>query len=368
MAKARFTFYSGDDDYLLQRKGAEWFTKATADIEDDMSKEVIEGMVGTVDEVENAISQFCSAAQTLSLFGGVKVVWFKGINFLADSVTGRSEGTALAIERLQACLESIDPGAVRVLLTASPVDRRRSGYKWFVKAGESEHLSLGKDAPAAMVELARSHCKAAGIAIEPVAAEVLAAKINYNSRMLIEEVEKLITYIGNSGERITESMVIELVPNYGEGDFFEAAEVFFSFRVEPALEALERYFFTHKDARPLLANLMGRNRLMIQLRALMDAGVLHQRGGLSQRDLEAAKRHFASAFGETESKSNLNVFTQHPFYLSRLADSARKVSQRMLIAIQIELIGVFQSIIDRPNEQHAVLREFVIRQLGAGAG
>jgi DNA polymerase-3 subunit delta len=368
MAQARFTFYSGDDDFLLQRKGAEWFAKATADVEDDMSKELIEGRAGTVDEVENAISQFCSAAQTLSLFGGVKVVWFKGINFLADSVTGRAEGTANAIERLQSCLETIDPQAVRVLLTACPVDRRRAGYKWFVKAGESEHLALGKDAPAAMVELARTQCKAAGVEIEPVAAEVLAAKINYNSRMLIEEVEKLITYVGTSGERITESMVIELVPNYGEGDFFEAAEVFFTFRVGPALEALDRYFFTHKEARPLLANLMGRNRLMIQLRALIDAGALNSRGGLSQRDLEEAKRHYVSAFGEAETKSNLNVFTQHPFYLSRLADSARKVPQRTLIAIQLELIQVFQSIIDRPNEQHAVLREFVIRQLGSVDG
>lgn len=365
MAKERFTFYSGDDDFLLQRKGAEWFARATADIDDDLSKEIIEGRAGTVDEVENAISQFCSAVQTLSLFGGVKVVWFKGINFLADSVTGRAEGTAKAVERLQACLENSNPSTVRILLTASPVDRRRAGFKWFSKEGASEHLSLGKDAPAAMVELARSHCKNAGVEIEPVAAEVLAAKINFNSRMLIEEVEKLITYVGSSGERITESMVIGLVPNYGEGDFFEAAEAFFSFKLEPALQALERYFFTQKESRPLLANLMGRNRLMVQLRALMDAGLIHSGRGLSQRDMEQARRHYAGIFGDSDSKSNLNLFTQHPFYLSRLAESASKVPQRVLVAIQIELVEVFEQIMQRPNEQHSVLREFFIRQLSA---
>jgi DNA polymerase-3 subunit delta len=365
MAQSRFTFYSGDDDFLLQRKGAEWFAKATADIQEDMSKDIIEGRAGTVDEVEDAISQFCSAVQTVSLFGGVKAVWFKGINFLADSVTGRAEGTAVALERLQSCLETVDPDSVRVLLTACPVDRRRAGYKWFFKAAAAEHLALGKDAPAAMLELANSHCKAAGVVIEPLAAEVLLAKINFNSRMLIEEVEKLITYIGSTGDRITEGMVIELVPNYGEGDFFEATEVFFSFRVQPALDALERYFFTHKEARPLLANLMGRNRLMIQLRALHDKGILHSHGGLSQRDLEEAKRCYVDAFGDSNEKSNLNIFTQHPFYLSRMTDAVRKVPQRKLIDIQLALVEVFEAIIQRPNEQHAVLREFVIRQLGA---
>ena len=51
-----------------------------------------------------------------------------------------------------------------------------------------------------------------------------------------------------TGEFIDEQLVMELVPNFGEADFFEAADAFFSLNLEWTLEPLRRHFFTNNDA------------------------------------------------------------------------------------------------------------------------
>ncbi len=45
-------------------------------------------------EVETTINRFRESVQTISMFGGKRVViWLKDVNFLADTMTGRAEST-----------------------------------------------------------------------------------------------------------------------------------------------------------------------------------------------------------------------------------------------------------------------------------
>ena len=128
-----FTFICGDDDYLVTEKGKSWFTEQTKDLMDDLSKEVVDGRAANVAEVEDAINRFTSAVQTLSLFGERKVVWLKDVNFMADSPTGRAQGTLDLLDNLKAVLEGLDATSVGVLITVQPVDKRRSFFKWCQK-------------------------------------------------------------------------------------------------------------------------------------------------------------------------------------------------------------------------------------------
>ena len=45
---AKFTFICGEDEFLVAEKGQAWFTSASKDIDEDLSKEVIDGRVGKV--------------------------------------------------------------------------------------------------------------------------------------------------------------------------------------------------------------------------------------------------------------------------------------------------------------------------------
>jgi DNA polymerase-3 subunit delta len=364
MASAKnFTFICGQDDFLVGRLGKERFAQLAEEAgADEFSREVINGFAANVSEVETAVNSFREAVQTMSMFG--RVVWLKDVNFLADTVTGRAESTLKLVEDLRQILERLNPAETAVLITAAPVDRRRLFPKWCEKnsdfaiaGGEGDNITD------ALVGLVLTEANVIGAAFAPGAVELLVARIGSNTRLLIEETAKLATYAGD-GAIIEEAHVAELTPNVAEGDFFEAAEAFFSGDLKWTLTALHRHFFTGGDARPVISALQNRNRILLQIRALADAGDVR----LSPRGLDGfpkAQAAYAAKFAGAAEKSSFNLFTQNPWYLGKLAGSAKLPTLRRLIDNQQELIAAFEEIIRRPHEQEEVLREMAVRCLAA---
>ncbi len=359
-----FVFISGADDFLVSRMAKGLFEEKTRDLTDDFCKEIINGASGKVSDVELAMKRFRQAVQTLPLFGEKKVVWLKEVNFLADSVTGRAEGTLSQVDALKDILENTDSQSVDIIVSASPVDRRRSFSKWCEKNTDFRLAGSGKKNEDALPALIEEECRQLGVSITEDAGEMLKAKVGGNTRLAIEEIRKLATYLGSENETIEESLVGELVPEFGESNFFEAAEAFYSLDLQWTLEAIRRHFFNQKDGRGLISTLQGRNRLLIQLRVLHDAGEIHLGGrGLSSRDLQKAAETYARHFGGIKDKSNFNVFTQNPWYLGRLARTIGKLPLRKLIDFQTKFLETFEEIVRRPNEQEAVLRDLAVRCL-----
>ena len=172
------------------------------------------------------------------------------------------------------------------------------------------------------------------------------------------------TYLGEPGAEITAKLVEELVPNFGDGDFFEAAEAFFSRDLNWTIDALRRHFFAGNDARPIIASLQNRNRLLIQLKALVDGGEI-QAGprGIAKGSFEAAAAKYADYYDGLEEKSGFNVFTQNLWYMGKLMGTAKLPSLKRLIDHQLEFIRVFEEIIERSDEQEEILRNMAIRCL-----
>jgi DNA polymerase-3 subunit delta len=207
-----------------------------------------------------------------------------------------------------------------------------------------------------------AEAKSLGVAFSPDAVRLLLAKVGANTRLLVAEVHKLSNTVAE-GERVEESHVAELTPNVAEGDFFEAAEAFFSGDLKWTLSALQRQFFAEPNAtRPILAALQNRNRILLQIRALVDAGEAR----LGPRGLDGmpkAAATYASRFTGATEKNSYNLFSQNPWYLGKLASSAKLPSLRRLIDNQQEFISAFEEIIQRPHEQEEVLREMAVRCL-----
>ncbi|HVZ64235.1 MAG TPA: DNA polymerase III subunit delta [Lacunisphaera sp.] len=380
-AAKNFTFICGQDDYLVGRLGQERYAALAAEVTDEFSREVISGFAGNVAEVEAAVNRFRESVQTISMFGGKRATWLKDVNFLADTVTGRAESTLRLVEDLQQILAGLDPAETAVLVTASPVDRRRSFPKWceknadFVLAGGD-----GEDAGQALAGVVQAEAKALGAAFGPGAIELLLARIGPNTRLLVEETRKLATYVASPvgasladarasssdapASRIEESHVAELTPNVAEGDFFEAAEAFFSGDLTWTLAALHRHFFAGGDARPVISALQNRNRILLQVRTLLDAGEA-KLGPRGIDGLPRAAAAYGAKFAGAGEKSSDNLFTQNPWYLGKLAGSAKLPPLRRLIDNQQDFITAFEEIIRRPGEQEEVLRELAVRCLAA---
>jgi DNA polymerase-3 subunit delta len=370
-----FTFICGPDDFLVNREGKVRYDAIATTITDEFSREILNGMANNVAEVANAVNRLRDSVQTISMFGDRRLIWLKDVNFLTDTLTSRAESTLAQVENLQEILSAVDPAQTAVIITAAPVDKRRSFYKWCEKNADftlcgGEIFASSNNATEALSAIVAAEAQTLGITFGENALPLLLAKIGPNTRLLIEEVHKLANYLADGVTVIGENHVAELTPNVAEGDFFEAVEAFFSGHVQRTLDALHRHFFNGGDSRPILASLQGRNRLLLQIRALVHAGELR----IGSRGIDKASfdklastdaygRHFA---GVTE-KTNFNLFSQNIWYVSRLVDSGRLPSMRRLIDNQREFINAFEEIISRPKEQEEVLRGMTLRCLGEAA-
>lgn len=277
-----FVFVCGSDDFLVSRAGKARYEELAKGVDDEFSREVISGFANNGGEVSDAINRFRESVQTISMFGGRRVVWFKDVNFLADSVTGRAEGTLRLVEDLQQILGSLNPAEVSVVVSAAPVDRRRAFPKWCEKTADFTLIGgEGEGASDALAGVVLTEAQALGATFGEGALQMLVARIGSNTRLLIEEVRKLATYASSSGETTTagggggmggvvtdagggfgdgsarrpvvieEAHVEEITPNVAEGDFFETAEAFFAGNLKWTLEALHRHFYAGGHSRPV---------------------------------------------------------------------------------------------------------------------
>jgi DNA polymerase-3 subunit delta len=365
-ATKNFAFICGPDDFIVNRLGQERFKALAAEAgADDFSREIISGFAANVDEVGAAVNRFRDAVQTVPMFGGRRVVWFKDVNFLADTVTGRAEGTLEQVTALQELLEKVNADEVTVVITAAPVDRRRAFPKWC--EGQADFMLTGGDgesAGEALAAVAQAEARDSGATFADGALELLLQKVGANTRLLTEETRKLATYAGEGGS-IEQAHVEELTPNFAEGDFFAAADRFFAGDLQGTLAELQRHFFAGGDARPIISALQNRNRILIQVRVLMDNGELRAPGpyGFDKAAWARAQESHAKHFGGDTEKSSYNIFTQNQWYAGKLVGGARLPPLRRLIDNQQELVRAFEEIIRRPNEQETVLREMAVRCL-----
>lgn len=215
--------------------------------------------------------------------------------------------------------------------------------------------------------MALAEAKELGAAFGPGALDLLLARVGTSTRLLIEETRKLATYVADrgAGARIEEGDVAELTPNVAEGDFFEAADAFGRGDLKATLAALERHFFTGGEARGVIAALQNRNRLLLQVRALVDSGEVK----VGPRGLDGMPRataaHGAKYAGASE-KNAYNIFTQNPWYLGKLASTGALPPLRRLIDNQLAFVEAFEEIVRRPDDEEAILRDMAVRCLAPG--
>lgn len=356
-----FTLVCGPDDFRVARRSADLWDELTRGIDDEYAREIVDGQAGNLTEAETSLARFISAVQTMPMFGDRKAVWFRNLSFLGDSRPGGTEGAKVLIAKLQEVLEGLRAEEVGVLISASPFSRRsRKQVDWWKAHGRYEFLESENDGAAALVDVERE-ATVQEVTLAQGVAQILLEKINSNLRLALEEVRKLATYAGGPGHTIEEAHVAELVPTYGEGDFFETAEAFYSLDLTWTLAAIRRHFFAGYDGRPMITSLQNRNRLLIQLKVLQDAGAVGAH--LSKGALDAAASRYGTTFGSSTAKSNFNVFTQNPWYLGRLVAPLRRLSLKRLMIFQESFLDAFVGILERPNEQESVMSEIAVRCL-----
>lgn len=214
----------GTDEGRVAEEALAKFNELRGENSDEFANDVIEGTVANSEEAYQACARVLEALQTLPFFGGEKVVWLKGANFLADDRTGKAERTKEGLEVLTDLLKEGLPPGVTFLLSASAVDKRRAFYKTLDKAGEVtvyDRIDVSKDGWEEQVALLVSRrAKELGLEFGEEAMELFVQRAGEDTRQIGNELEKLRLYLGE-GAVVPVSAVELMVPLSAKGVIWE---------------------------------------------------------------------------------------------------------------------------------------------------
>lgn len=359
---ANLTIVAGADEYLVDREARARFQREVKQAGEGADAEIVDGRLRVVADAEAIERRIRDALTSLGLFGGSKVVWVRSLNWLElpKSQAGSESVSDILENHLIPLIAEVAP-EVRLVVSLCPVNRTRREFK-DLKEAAGDFLDIPDMKPEDWLEFTRGALRDAKVKVGAGVAEALLERVSGSTRVLLGECEKLAVHAG-AGGTITVQDVQRLVPTYGESDTFEAVDALLAADLEWTLDALERFFFQHSSPRPLLAGLHNRLRLLIQLRALADAGALRlTAAGVSSRELETAAGRYAPLYGGG-AKSSLNPFSQNAWYLgTKVAPSAARFTLRELVDLQLDLAKVYGS-----GDECAAFRAACVRALAGRA-
>lgn len=238
----RFFAVAGSDEAQVREEAHSVFNELVEDPSDEFANETISGAVDNSEEAFQACMRGAEALQTVPFFGS-KVVWMKGVTFLADSVTGRAERTLEGLEALRGVLENGLPDGVSFLLSATAIDKRRSFWKFVDSRAEVrvfEKIDTSRDGwqeqVAAVVERRAADL---GFRFEGEGLELFVMLAGEDTGQIASELEKLDLFLGERRE-VTLADVRLMVPLSRGGVVFEIGNAIQVGQVGRALDLIDR--------------------------------------------------------------------------------------------------------------------------------
>lgn len=195
-SKGIILFY-GTDEATVKRRAAEAAQELAPD--DAMNFETIDGGADLVDDALRSIQEVRASILTLPFLGSGKFVWWKNVDFLTDTVPGKSARVQDSLKAMIPDLNVCDGETVTLLISATGINKVRSFGKALIKAADTHEIKLPDMAKIGEEELIyriEDRCRAFGLNPEPAATERLFQAIGTDFGALESELEKLATYVG----------------------------------------------------------------------------------------------------------------------------------------------------------------------------
>lgn len=334
----------------------------------DFGTEIIDGGASNSEEAADRVDSTIQALLTFPFFGGAKLVWLKNATFLGDDPTGRSEAVLTALERLVATLQSGLPDGTVFLLSAAPIDKRRSFYKTLGKLAQVQVFdALDTSRSGWEEEAARLVHDAAGgrdLTLAGDSAELIAMMTGGDRRQITGEIEKLDLYLGADRREITEEDVRLLVPMSHVGVVFELGNALAARQVTRALELLEKLLFHgESEVGILLASIIPTVRNLLLAKDLM---VRHRLSRPSAPFMfgKAVERLPAAAIAHLPRKKDGSLNT---YSLGLAAIHAHRFTEPELRAGLQACLDANLQLVTSALEPKVVLTQLIVRVAG-GAG
>lgn len=219
----------GTDDYLVDSAARERINLLVPPSERAFGVEIIDGRKDTGDEARKAVDACMEAVQTPGFLGAHKVTWLRDASFLTGG--GRVSETIAAKEAVKKLTEWLTGGLLDgqdLVITATKVLRSSAFFKVCQKQGEVK--DFGGDSKSWELEKLASQrldglLKKVGLSMDSGSRSEFLNRVGYNTRLLVQEIEKLRVYVGGNG-RVTVRDVREITSVGREAEAWDLLDAF----------------------------------------------------------------------------------------------------------------------------------------------
>lgn len=310
-ARSAIHAYFGTDEALV-KEAAVKASRALAPQDNEFGLEIVNGAADNADQAVQAVYRTIEAIQTLPFFGGDKLVWLQGVNFLSESQTSSAESTLEALAALVEFLQSGLPPDVTLLIDAGEVDKRRSFYKRLVKIAKVEvHDRLDASKPGwegAVMRHAGDRAKERGLRFQGDALERFVQRVGADTRSIDSELEKLSLYVA---DRPATAEDVALVTSQSHrGHIFDIGEAIANRDLPRVLHLIDFQLGRGENAIGLLlAAIVSKVRVLLHARELLETHGLG--AGRSYPDYQAKLARLpssATAFIPRTKEGKINAY------------------------------------------------------------
>ncbi len=368
MPSTRLYLITGDDDYLVSEKVTSILRQVAPPGGDAAAQlERIDGAVDKVEPAVNVIRRCLSAINSLGLFSEQKTIWLENATILGDNRASQSQTVQDELTRLTDKIKAGLPEDVTLIITAPAVDKRRSFYKTCKSVGELHEFMVPDDRnyrdQASVVERLERLAADKGLQLAPAAKVAFQQKVGLDTRVILNELEKLATALGDR-RKVEAEDIANFVSASREAAFFDLADAFADRDLAKSLRILRQLVFQRQNLMGLIINLEKRVRDLMIYREAIDRQWMVKKTAFGKDSY---------AWGTLPPEIE-QVFTQemendprsmHPFRASILARQAAGFTRKRLEHCQKQVILAHESMVSSRVPPELVMEILLVRMLGS---
>ncbi len=368
MPANRLYLITGDDEYLVSEKVAS-ILKQIAPAGGDAAAQLerIDGAVDKVEPAVNVIRRCLSAINSLGLFSEQKTIWLENATILGDNRASQSQTVQDELARLTDKIKAGLPEDVTLIITAPAVDKRRSFYKTCKAVGELHEFMVPDDRnkgdQMAVAERLERLAEDKGLQLTPAAKLAFQQKVGLDTRVILNELEKLATALGDR-KKVEAEDIANFVSASREAAFWDLADAFADRDLAKSLRILRQLVFQRQNLMGLIINLEKRVRDLMIYREAID------RQWMVKKTVYGKESY---AWGTLPPEIE-QVFTQemendpramHPFRASILARQAAGFTRKRLDYCQKQVILAHESMVSSRVPPELVMEILLVRMLSS---
>lgn len=374
-AKATAPLYliCGEDDYGVQQRSREIYQKWVTEL-GGSDHEVIEGAAASGSEAMKVLGRLREALQTLPFFGGGKVIWLRGCNFLGDerSATNLVNETLGELAQEFKTFSWNEPAEIRLLISSGKVDKRKVFYKAIDKIGKVENFAGwsvdDKDWDVQAEGFTQKALQERGKEMTDEALSEFVARIGPAPRQLQSEVEKLALYV-NARKKIDLEDVNSVTSRNKSARAFALGDALGDRNLPVLLKRLDETLWevrldSKKSEIGVLYGIISKVRSLLLLKILMREGWIKP-----VTDFGRFKAQLQSIPVEKlPEDKRFNPLSVNPYILFKALSQARNYTEPELVRAMELLFEANFKLVSRGLDESLVLQQALVQIVSRADG